>query len=68
MISDSDRQLLTDVARLFAEGYQGPGAAKELGYKTNTLYRKLQRLGYRVNGKSELVPIHTPIPTEQVPA
>jgi transposase-like protein len=61
MISETDRDLLVQVNALLEQGKNVSQAAVELGFdKKNTLYQRLYRLGYRVESRSRLVPIHAP--------
>ena len=59
MISDSDRDLVNQVQGLLDDGLSVNQAAEHMGFaNTNTLYQKLYRLGYRIENRRRLVPIH----------
>ena len=65
MINETDQELVSKVTALLGEGLTVNSAAKRLGFNcSNTLYQRLYRLGYRIENRSRLVPIHAqPIDT-----
>jgi len=60
MLNEQDQDFLTKVQVLLSETGTLDATAKSLDMNTSTLYMRLRSMGYRLEKKAYLVPIHAP--------
>lgn len=62
-------QLIAELSNLISQGLSVNKAARALGYKRNSIYQKLYRMGYKIETEVHIVPIHAaPINSTQTNA